>query len=83
MKEHGQKMEEMYDTTVPKNEVVYPQVSLPYEIISDKEAYKIGDVVCVEVYIKINNISEYAFGGDLLKSEVETMDEEKAEGEEE
>ena len=79
MKDHGVVPEKLYPTMPDEPEKVYPQVSLPYEIISDKEAYKPGDTICVEVYIKINNISEYNFGGDLLKSEVETMEEETKE----
>lgn len=78
MKDHGVKIEPMYESTVPENNVQYPNVYLPFEIISDKQP-NIGDVICVEVYIKVNNISEYEFGGDLIKSKVETMDEEKAE----
>ena len=80
MKSHKIQPERLYPVSIPEDPApIYPQVNLPYEIISDKEGYKPGDTICVEVYIKISNISEYSFGGDLLKSEVESMDEEKKE----
>lgn len=77
MKNHKIQPERLYPVSIPVDpEPVYPFVSLPYEIISDMEAYKPGDVVCVEVYMKITDINKSSFSGDLLKSEVETMDEE-------
>lgn len=81
MKDHKIQPERLYPVSIPVDpEPIYPFISLPYEIISDKEAYKPGDVVCVEVYVKIKNIGEHVFDGNLLKSEVETMDEETKEG---
>lgn len=82
MKDHKIIPERLYPVSIPVDpEPVYPNINLPYDIISDEDAYKPGDVICVEVYVKIRNISGYDFSGDLLKSEVETMDEEIKENE--
>lgn len=82
MKDHKIQPERLYPVSIPEDpEPVYPHINLPYEIITDEDAYKPGDVICVEVYVKIKNIGEYDFSGDLLKSEVSTMDEEATENE--
>lgn len=82
MKDHKIQPEKLYPVSIPVDpEPIYPKINLPYEIISDEKAYKPGDTICVEVYVKIENIGEYDFSGDLLKSEVSTMDEETKENE--
>lgn len=75
---HGQKLEEMYDTTTPKNEVIYPSISIPAEVFKDATC-KIGEKYTVEVTIELTSIDQYSYGGKLLESEIESDEEEKAE----
>lgn len=77
---HGQKIEEMYQTTVPKNEMVYPSISIPAEVFKDYTC-KIGEKYTIEVTIELTNMDEYAYGGKLLESEIESDKEEKKENE--
>ncbi len=76
--QHGQKMEEMYDTTVPKNEIVYPSITLPAEIFKNEKC-QIGEKYRIEVFIEIRNMDAYSYGGNLLESEIESDEEEKTE----
>ena len=78
MRDHGKKIEDMYQT-MPENKIAYPHVELPYEVIEGAKKYQPGDVVCIEVHIKIGHLSEQSVGGELLSSEVETEEEEKKE----
>lgn len=73
--QHGQKLEEMYDNTVPKNEVIYPFISIPAEVFKD-EACQIGEEYRIEILIKIKTMDERSYGCDLVESEIEP--EEKA-----
>lgn len=67
---HGQKLEEMYDTTQPKNEVIYPSISIPAEVFKDY-ACKIGEKYTVEVTLELTSMDAHAYSGKLLESEVE------------
>lgn len=78
--EHGQKLEEMYDTTIPKNEMVYPPISIPAEVFKDVTC-KIGEKYTVEVTIELTSMDAYTYGGKLLESEIESSEEEKQENE--
>lgn len=75
---HGQKLEEMYDTTAPKNEVVYPTISIPAEAFKDATC-KIGEKYTVEVTIELTSMDQYSYGGKLLESEIESDEEEQTE----
>lgn len=75
---HGQKLEEMYDTTTPKNEIIYPSISIPAEVFKDTTC-KIGEKYTVEVTIELTNMSAYSYEGKLLESEIESEEEEKKE----
>lgn len=76
--QHGQKLEEMYKTTVPKNEIVYPSISFPAEVFKDEKC-QIGEKYTVEVTVEITNMDEYSYGCKLLESEIESDEEEKTE----
>lgn len=77
---HGQKLEEMYATTVPKNEIVYPSISIPAEVFKDYKC-QIGEKYTVEVTIELTSMNEYVYDGKILESEVEDYKEEKKETE--
>lgn len=77
---HGQKLEEMYKTTVPKNEEIYPSISIPSEVFKEQKC-QIGEKYTVEVVVEITNMDEYAYGCKLLESEIESDEEEKKENE--
>lgn len=67
---HGQKLEEMYDTTAPKNEIIYPSISIPSEVFKNAKC-QIGEKYTVEVVVEIRNMDEYSYGCKLLESEIE------------
>lgn len=73
--QHGQKLEEMYETTVPKNEVIYPPISIPAEVFKDVTC-KIGEKYTIEITIELTSMDQYSYGGKLLESEIESDEEE-------
>jgi len=76
MRDHKIQPSKLYETMVGEPEPIYPHIELPYEIIKDEaKKYQPGDIICVEVHVEIENISEYSIGGKLLKSEDQTDDE--------
>lgn len=77
---HGQKLEEMYDTTTPKNEIIYPPISIPAEVFKDATC-KIGEKYTVEITIELTSMNTYSYDGKLLESEIESEEEEKKENE--
>lgn len=77
---HGQKLEEMYDTTTPKNEIIYPTISIPAEVFKDATC-KIGEKYTVEITFELTSMDQYSYGGKLLESEIESDEEEKKENE--
>lgn len=77
---HGQKLEEMYQTTVPKNEMVYPSISIPAEVFKDYKC-QIGEKYRVELVVELTTMDEYSYGCKLLESEIESDEEEKKENE--
>lgn len=77
---HGQKLEEMYDTTTPKNEIIYPSISIPAEVFKDATC-KIGEKYTVEITIELTSMNTYSYDGKLLESEIESEEEEKKENE--
>lgn len=77
---HGQKLEEMYKTTVPKNEIIYPSISIPAEVFKDEKC-QIGEKYRIEIEVEISTMDEYSYGCKLLESEIESDEEEKKEDE--
>lgn len=67
---HGQKLEEMYDTTAPKNEIIYPSVSIPAEVFKEATC-KIGEKYTVEITIELTSMDQYSYSGKLLESEID------------
>lgn len=78
--QHGQKMEEMYDTTEPKNEIIYPSISIPAEVFKDATC-KIGEKYTVEITVQLTSMDEYIYTGKLLESEIDSEEEESKETE--
>lgn len=68
---HGQKLEEMYDTTTPKNEIIYPSIAFPAEVFRDATC-KIGEKYTVEVTFELTSMDAYSYGGKLLESEIDS-----------
>lgn len=75
---HGQKIEEMYETTVPKNEIIYPYISIPAEVFKDATC-KIGEKYTIEIVIELTSMDAYSYSGNLLESEIESDEEDKKE----
>lgn len=75
---HGQKLEEMYDVTTPKNEIVYPYIQIPAEVFKDYTC-QIGGKYRVEIVVEIRMMDENIYGCDLLESEIESDEEENTE----
>ena len=77
---HGKKLEEMYDTTTPKNETINPYISIPSAVFKDATC-KIGEKYTVEVTIELTSMDEISYSGKLLESEIESATEEAKENE--